>query len=432
MIGSRLIWIASNGSINIKIQFMKLSSNTLTYWLTLLYILPYVLYRSRYPLPEFGFYSITLPIEIFAIFSIFFLNIFLKNNNLHVDRDKAICLFATAIIFSFLLIHSLGMSAIYGDGNTYQQFVNLSRMGVYLFATIIFALFYFEFKIFKNILFNLCLFLILFTLFLRVLNPGWLSDSGYGFYRPAALLSEPSAFAPIVTMVFFVSIIRRNLVGAISSASLIYLLSSGIVFLVFTCTAAMFLFLQRAKTLLVIFLLSFPILLIQLPAISSFAENSYLFERLASAITNTSLVEQQGGTARLTTLINLYGELANDERLYFGRGLNSAKAFFGDQWEYREFSLLHLYSFSFGVVGVTILMALISIATFRAYRTKNMEFLMVFFPFLASSLINSAQGTVLHKFAYLFVLIALLKPSQMKVERKFQVTSNEQGRLATP
>lgn len=393
---------------------MILDRRAQSYLVSTVYILSYVLYKTRYPLPEFPLYSLMLPLEIGVVFGLFFLGWVTRDIRSSLFHQKAFLLLCLVIIFAALLLHSIGMHVIYTDGSATNQIINVTRMFVYLTVTFLLVAFYFDLKIFETLLFRIMLTTVVSATFLFAINSSWFSESGYGFPRPNALLSEPSAFAPVVVYVFFASLLKKSWLGVIASITLINMLSSGTVVVVFALTAVALLVTYSKRTGVLLGAVFAGLVLINIGKVNAIIEESYLLVRVSNAIIETNLEKGDGGTARVSTLINLYGELAKDDRVFAGRGFNSAKAFFGKQAEYREFGLIHLFLFSFGLIGVSALLAFVTIAWFRIYKTKNLEFMTMYMPFVIASLINSAQGTVLHKFAYLFVLIALFKISSIK------------------
>lgn len=372
-----------------------------------------MVYRARYPLPDLAIYNLTLPLEILTILSIFIIGLFPKYGNTYIDPKKALFVFFMLFVFLMLLEHSLGMAVVYADGNVKGQLVNLVRMFLYLFVTVVFAKFYFDFKIFQKVLFGFSLWIVMVSVVIHIFFPAWFSDVGYGIPRPMLLLSEPSAFAPIVTFLFFTSLIKKHVIGMACSILLIYFLASGTVLVVFAITGFLFLVFCKRAMFIMLIVVSIPLALFNADKINSTIEESHLLSRISGALMNTDVVEGEGGTARLITFFNLYSELKKDNRVYLGRGFNSAKVFFGNKWEFREFGLLHFYLFSFGIVGLFIMLFIVFSAFIKVYRSRNVEFLVMFIPFVLSSLINSAQGTVLHKFAYLFVFVAFMHASQL-------------------
>ncbi len=391
---------------------MTLHSHQIKYILSFFYIFSYFFYKARSPLPAFDFTVVTLPIELAGIFLAFILTRERGEKRTLINRKSEYAFFLF-FIFITLFMHTLVLEVVYNDANIISRFVNLIRMSVYLFATAIFAKFYFDFKTFYKILFNFSLLTTLIVLVIRFINPFWFADVGYGVPRPLAFLSEPSAFGPVVTFLFFSSLLKRHWLGVLSSSLVIYFVSSGTVFIVFALTATAFLVALNKKNLLLFALLAVPLLIVGSSKVSILMENSYLLTRVTGAITETDVDGGEGGTARLITLFNLYSELSKDNRVYFGRGFNTAKIYFGEQWEYREFSLIHLFLFSFGLIGVVLLFILLSVTIMKVYKTKNLIFLIMFVSFVSSSLLNSAEGTILHKFAYLFVLVLFLNSSQL-------------------
>ncbi len=381
------------------------------YALSIVYVLPYFLYRTSSPLPAFGLHAVMLPIELFVIYIVFTLESFNELSSPESGCRRVKYLLGLVTILLVLFVHSIGMYISYEDGNADSQMLNLVRLSVYLFATAIFAKFYFDFRVFQQVLFGFSLWFSLGTLGSYYLNPTWFVDVGYGTPRPRFLFSEPSALAPIVTFLFFMSLLKKHLLGGLTALLLIFHLASGVVSLVFLSTLVAVLLTIKKRLLI---FLGVPLLIIGIAYMLPMMEESYLYTRLSNAVINTDIEEMTGGTARLITLFNLGGELLQDDRLFFGRGFNTAKAFYGNQWEFREFGLVHFYLFSFGFVGLLGMLGIVLFVIHRIYKQKNTEFLIMFLPFVMASLLNSAQGSVLHKFAYLFVLVVFLKPNELK------------------
>lgn len=378
----------------------------ITILLTVTFLLPYFLYRSSSPLPTFGLYSIMLPLELFLLYLIFTTEMLVEISTPGSALTRVKYAAGLLLVFLLLFLHSLGMQLYYEDGNILGQLLNLVRLTGYIFATAIFARFYFDFRVFQSILFGLSFWFSLVALSIYYYDPLFFSDSGYGVPRPKFLFSEPSALAPVVTFLFCMSIIKKNLLGVLISMLMVFHLSSGVVVLVLASTLMAWSLTLNKTTLAIIALLILTFFfMVVLPQI----EGSYLYSRIASAVVNTDFDKMSGGTARLVTLFNLAGELLQDERVIFGRGFNTAKVYFGQQWEFREFGLIHFYLFSFGILGVVGLFVVVLFVIRRIYKQKNIELLIMAVPFIMASLLNSAQGTVLHKFAYLFIFVVLFR-----------------------
>lgn len=375
---------------------------------TFAYLVSYFIYRSRTPFPSFNFTDVTLILEIALVFTLFFLGVaFDIRHSRYMDRPAF--LIGTILLFLILLSHSLVLESIYGDSNTFGRVFNLIRMYIYISATLIFAKYYFNRDVFLKYLYKFSFLVSAVSLALYFINPYWFSDLGYGTPRPSFLLSEPSAFAPIVVFLFFYSLQTKKFLGLFLAIALVYLLQSGVVYVVFLATLLAYLTVIQKKILIVIMLLLVPLFFYLASTYEDLKENNYVVQRLDHAIANTDFESSQGGTARIITLINLHDELEKDARYYFGRGLNTAKVFFGLEWEYREFSLVHLFLFSFGVIGLALFLAILLLTYIHLLLSDDVIMMIAFASFTSASLINSASGTVLHKFCYLFVFVVLFR-----------------------
>ena len=122
---------------------------------------------------------------------------------------------------------------------------------------------------------------------------------------------------------------------------------------------------------------------------------------------SAAIISGRGEMTRYGPLFNFFEVLKADGNILFGKGLNTSKAFFGeDAKEHlnREFSILHFSLFSFGVVGVISVLVLLFYTFFKIWHYESIEVLIVYSSFMFSSLINSSGGHVLYKFCYIFII----------------------------
>lgn len=336
-----------------------------------------------------------------------------------------------ALPILFLLVaHVL----LLNDGNEIAYLIKLTRLYGYLVLVVLFVGCFFQWRVFFQSLYWFSLASVGLALFTAFFFPQYFSDMGYGFSRARAMLSEPSAFGPIIPMLFYLSLYRRNWGGALLSLAAAYVVASGTVYFVFVMAGILLLArsltsLRFRQTYLVAVLAVLLAVLLLHEQVHQTLSGIFNYDR---AIGQIQAVADFGGSTRLASLFG-YGFLFYEEGgLWFGKGLNAATVFFAEVPDWNlymvsEFSLLHSTFFAFGLTGITVLFVLVSYTLGVLWRHGTIEMLIVFSCFLFASLLNSSGGHVLYKFVYVFILLALQRAWQMQVVSPKSTPPNEQG-----
>jgi hypothetical protein len=364
-----------------------------------LYIFTYFFYVSRDPFPRVLFFEFTLIIEIISI-TIFILLYF----KIYIIREVLIYLCLFFLLITHFLIIEL---SIIESPNFFQNLINIFRLSAYIFYAYIFAKYIFCKKyFFKYFLFASTLCLILLLLFsLPGLN--YLGMYGYGYYRPALFLSEPSAFAPIISFLLVYSAYKKNIILLILSITSLFVINSGLVVAVSFITLLIYL-LQKVNIKYSIFFSVIAVLFFSMIA-SNYSFHS--LDRIVTMFTDFDLNEGQYGQARIATFFNVINFLTEVNALYFGTGFNSAKILHTGTYLYNEFSFTHIILHSFGLLGIGIYFSVL-VYTYKKIVKYYFNDSVLFIFFVATSvsaLTNSAEGSIMYKLHLIVIFYVLLK-----------------------
>lgn len=333
-------------------------------------------------------------------------------------------------IFLLLATHVL----LVNDGKEVAYMTKLVRLYGYLVMVALFVCCFFEWWVFFRALYWFSLISVMFAVFTALFFPQYFSDLGYGFPRARALLSEPSAFGPIIPLLFYYSVYKRNWPEAVLSLIAVNVAASGTVYFVLVLTGALLLArVVHSSRYRYQYLFLFAGLLgavfVLHGQIHHFMSGIFNYDR---SIGQIQAVADFGGSTRLSSLFN-YGLLFHEEGgLWFGKGLNAATVFFAEVpyeqlYMVSEFSLLHAVFFAFGLTGLLLLFILLVYSLAMVWQHGTVEMLIVFSCFMFASLLNSSGGHVLYKFVYVFILLALQRAWQMRTPGRKSMPLNGRG-----
>lgn len=238
------------------------------------------------------------------------------------------------------------------------------------------------------------------------------SANGSGL-RLTGLLSEASAWAPIIPGLLFLALRRKSLPLIILSLTALALTRSPTVMLTTLMSAALILLIHPGKRALkTIAIGASTWALIELwpkvqdPALSSslistgnpiqVAAGRLLsgFQYIDTAGSTGQNVRYDGAQETITAAFEGGWELV-------GRGLGSSQVYFATTFnEQTAFSYPVQIFFDFGIIGLTFFSIL---AICAIWRMRGREVSYVFIPFFMASVINSAQGGASTKFIWLAI-----------------------------
>ncbi|HRH81883.1 MAG TPA: hypothetical protein PLW81_12635 [Thiobacillaceae bacterium] len=334
-------------------------------------------------------------------------------------------------VYFLLALHVLMIN----DGNEMAYMIKLTRLFGYLVMVVLFVCCFFQWRVFLQGLYWFSIASAGLALCSALLFPQYFSDVGYGFPRARAMLSEPSAFGPVLPMLLFLSIYRRNWLGVLLALSATYMAASGTVYFVLVMAGTLLLLKHLTsrsmprKFWVALASLTTGVLVLHMPLHHALS-GIFNYDRAIGQI--QAVVFEYGGSTRLSSLFNYAFLFYEEDGLWFGKGLNAATVFFAEvpEWNLHmvsEFSLLHAVFFAFGLTGLAVLGALLTYTLSVLWRHGSMEMLIVFSCFLFASLLNSSGGHVLYKFVYIFMLLALQRAWQLRAARQKSIPVKEQG-----
>lgn len=323
-------------------------------------------------------------------------------------------------VYGLLVVHVL----ILTEGAEAQYLVKLTRLYLYLLTVYVFARCFFSWDVFCKWLLIFSVLSVLMGIVCVLYFPQYFTDWGYGFPRPRALLSEPSAYGPIIPLLLFISLHRKSWLGIAVATLGMYLAASGTVYFVTVFVAVIYFMRMAARSRWMVIYLAVAVAVGLLAGllhgqIHDVMTGTFNYDR---AIAQIASIQERGGSTRLASLFHFYEVLQRDGDLLWGKGMNSTMIFFrevdvNEQYLTSEFSLLHAALFSFGLAGVAGVLVLLIYAFASLWRKGNTEMLIVFSAFMGASLLNSSGGHVLYKFCYVFVILSLLSFRDIGVDR---------------
>lgn len=354
------------------------------------------------------------PIEMGGIGLLFLIRV-LSCPNIPVIR----IILRVGFVYTFLVAHAMwSVSNANSYVNLYHIILKTSRLYGYLVIAVIFSTYLFSWKIFIKWLYSSSLAVCIFGILTYLFFPDLFSEFGYGFTRVRAFFSEPSAFGPIISLTFYISLKRRSWIASGIALVTFFVVESGTAYAVLILVGVVYILRTVYDSLgKILVFISLLVIVLSLMAFQSgvFQDmiHSWNYQRIVSNI--DIVLHHRGGRTRFGSLFRYYDVLKMKGHLWFGMGLNTAKPYFGEYSDYiinREFSVLHSTFFSFGIFGIIVLFVLLIYTFIRLWLYGSVEMLIVYASFTFASLINSSGGHVLYKFCYIFIVLCLLKRFQ--------------------
>ena len=249
------------------------------------------------------------------------------------------------------------------------------------------------------------------------------TTSFYGFDRARALFTEPSAYGPVVSVVFYISLYLKNYLVSLISLLSLYAAQSGTVFVVFVLVGLVLsikLLQGNRKKILLLFSMLFLFFFTAhyLMNLDIFT-NSFNFVRFADVLSKLENNEYES-LSRVGTLLDFYNILIMENSLIMGLGWNTEKAYLlnttGIAGNF-SFSIIHSVLFGFGLTGVMLLFVLIVYSLRLVLLNGNYESLVIYLSFIFASLVNSSGGYVLYKIPIILIFIILAKSKYISREK---------------
>lgn len=268
-------------------------------------------------------------------------------------------------------------------------------------------------------------------------QPYLISYTRSGSTRIQAMLSEPSAFAPVVAAGILFGTRQKDWVWLALSIVGLVLTRSPIVYATAILTVLIYVAIRRTRGLrgavsVVVSTVSLLTIFNYLQRIpyQSFTQDANPVKqavgRLSSGIVNVTSGGRLGENVRFAGAQTVVDDLFSNGWFYTGYGLNSSAVYFPAVYgEVRDFSLPLNMLFSFGVFG---LLFFIGILVWALARTARDDYFLVFLPFAVASSINSAQGFATYQFVFLGIATAILRPAHSSADG----TVEGEGPLTNP
>jgi hypothetical protein len=298
--------------------------------------------------------------------------------------------------------------------NTQAVFFVVTYLAVGAFAAL-----FFEERIFERVIWRaatIALWLgVLSCLASRLSHEVLLTSTSHGALRMQGTLSEPSAWAPVITLVVLLAIRRHawwylplaaaGEVLAASPVCLLVLLASGAAYYALTGTRR-----QRAAIVL--------LLAVLVPPTVYFAQTANRFQylnshntaevaagRLISGIRYVETDGREGHNTRFADTILAISQARAGHWLVTGAGPAADETYFPAKFPsglIRPNALWVSVLFDFGLAGAVVLAALMLAAAWRMRHFPGLAAILL--PFFITALINSAEGS----YEYAFVALGIL------------------------
>lgn len=244
-----------------------------------------------------------------------------------------------------------------------------------------------------------------------------LTHTGYGSPRLQGLLSEPSAWSPVLPALMILALERKRRLEAVIIGLGVALTKSPTVYLCMVVAVPLFYILRqgnqkhlaRRAVVLVAILVLGPLGVSWLShadadrLIASNRATDVALGRLASGVEAVQTGGEAGRNVRFSGSQVTSEELANNGWQLTGLGPGSSDVFFLAKYgETRAYSLPLAVLFDFGQLA---LVGFLGLAAVTVWRLRRERAACIFLPFLVATMVNSAHGWESYKFAVLAVAL---------------------------
>jgi len=261
--------------------------------------------------------------------------------------------------------------------------------------------FYYDYSELSEAFIRVCIFTLLLSILLFYCGIGVSDTYGESNMRMQGLLSEPSAMAIIIAPVFLCGIAYKRIQLLMLSIAGMFLSLSPTVVFVSLASLIVYLF-SGVKSFLYKVILAVLITIIFIAFIYILKtgggdfQGYFVLGRLFDGILNIITLGEAGYNPRFSQSMKMIELLSEKGGVWFGLGFNSA-----DILEERALSLLFEMLFSFGAIGLLILILTVLYIIFNSSPSKN--FNIAFSSLFVYCFANSAQGITIQ--ILLFILI---------------------------
>jgi hypothetical protein len=319
------------------------------------------------------------------------------------------------LVCAYLVVGSWPSS--FGTGHSYD--VQAAYFVATYLAVCIFAVLFFEERVFERVIWRAAIAAlwigVLSWLVSRLTHHLLLVSTSHGVLRMQGMLSEPSAWAPVIPLVVLLAIRRRSWWALGLAALATALTASPTCVLVLAATIPLYYVLTGTRRSRVVMVSA---LAVCLPAavlfVYSAGPNSYLDShntaekavgRLLAGIEYAKTDGRAGHNTRLADTRVVISAARANGWILAGAGPAADQTYFPARFPsgtLRPNALWVSVLFDFGLIGVLLLGALMVIAVWRVRHRPRMCAILL--PFFAASLINSAGGN----FEYGFVALGIV------------------------
>jgi hypothetical protein len=241
-------------------------------------------------------------------------------------------------------------------------------------------------------------------------------NAAHGTLRMAGPLTEPSAWAPVLTLVLLLALRRRSRLYVLLAVAGLVLADSPVCLLVAVVTVPLYYGLagswRRRVPLLLAMAVIIPsaVLLVQRADAQAWEASGNTAEaavgRLLSGLQNVGTDGQQGSNARFASTTAIVGAVRENGWMRFGAGPAADSTWVPASYPVTgpgvgANALWVTILFDFGEAGVLVLAALMLAAAWRVRRNPALAAILL--PFLIATLVNSAGADV--PFAALAVML---------------------------
>jgi len=373
----------------------KKISNTVKKLITVIFLLPVFIYVTRYPLPEiiFGQYLVILEVIIISIVGLRYISL--------LSSKQVSFLFFLNVL---LIIHTIVALSFVDYEIKFNVILKTIRFVYYFSVTYLYSKLFYDKEIFKKIFTGFfVLSLIPFLFFL--LNSEFFSVKDYYINRYSGIYGEPSALGPLLSVFIIWSIIKKKTYYTFFLLLLLIKTDSGSAYVILFFTSFFFLLKKGIKlkkiilpTLFILLLANLLIGKIDTSILTSFGKIEGLFKY-------TDIQSGTAGQARIQTLFNSVVIMIKEQGYFFGYGTNTWEAITFKEQNLRIFNFIHLLIISYGFFSIPIFYLFIknAIKKYKNFQNfQNFELIMML-SFTISTIINSAQGSIIWKIAFLFL-----------------------------
>ena len=265
----------------------------------LLFVSTYFVFRLRSPFPVVQLNSFMIPLEMIYILLVFIL--FFKK---HVTKEILFFILIFIIIIShYLVLQIFELQSLHIT----ISLLKMLRLYSYFFITYIFAKYLLDFEklIYYFLFYSIITLFFVCIIYFFQLN--FLIDYVYGYLRPIVLLSEPSAFAPIVSFLLVYGFSRKNFFFILLALVSIICINSGMVLATSVSVMLLYIILEIKRKWFLIFTITIIIIIIILFLLLNNVFFSFQsFIRIIKMFESFDIASGSLGQSRLNTLYNIF------------------------------------------------------------------------------------------------------------------------------